>query len=252
MKIALTRAVPSSIANCELTHVQREPIDVERARQQHAHYEATLRTLGCLVERIADADRMPDSVFVEDAAVVFDEIAVITRPGAESRRPETDGVEQALVRHRQLRHITAPATIDGGDVLRCGHDVFIGVSTRTNAAAVEQMREFLAPFGYRVTPVDVGGVLHLKSAVTETADGVLLINRTLVSAEPFAGYELVDVDPSEPMAANILRVGERCVFPVAFPRTLERLEARGITPVVIDASELAKAEGALTCCSLIF
>lgn len=249
--IALTRAVPPSISNCELTHLQREPIDVARAREQHARYEDALRAAGCRVEHLPATPELPDSVFVEDAAVVLDEVAVITRPGAESRRAEVASVEMALARHRPLVHIVSPGTVDGGDVLRAGRDVFVGISSRTNHAAVEQMRAALAPYGYRVRAVQVGGVLHLKSAVTEAAPGVLLLNRDLIDSSPFAGHALIDVHPSEPMAANVLRIGDTCLVASAFPHTRERLEQRGIRTTPVDASELAKAEGALTCCSLI-
>lgn len=249
--VALTRAVSAEIARCELTHHARQPIDVERAREQHAAYEAALRLAGCAVERIDAADHLPDAVFVEDAAVVFDEIAVITRPGAESRRPELAAVESALVRHRPLLCLQPPATLDGGDVLVVGRRVFVGRSSRTNDAGIAQLARLLAPFAYAVEAVPVLGCLHLKSAVTALGDTGLLINRAWTRAESFRGLDLLDVHPFEPEAANILRVGEALIYPAEFPRTLERLERRGLNPLTVPASELAKAEGAVTCCSLI-
>jgi dimethylargininase len=249
--IALTRAVPPSMADCELTHLDREPIDINEATKQHASYEEALRALGCRVERLEATPSMPDSVFVEDTAVVLDELAVITRPGADSRRAETASVAAALRRYRTLFTITEPGTIDGGDVLRVGRRIFIGISTRTSEAAVAQFTQFVEPYGYSVTSVGVRGVLHLKSAVTQLGTNELVINRERVDDAAFSGYDLVDVDPSEPDAANALLIGEHVVFPSDFPRTLARIEARGFVVTTVDAGELAKAEGALTCCSLI-
>jgi len=249
--VAITRAVSPAIAACELTHLSRLPIDVERAREQHRAYERALIAAGGVVERLESDESMPDSVFVEDVAIVLDELAVITRPGAASRRHETAAVADALAEYRSLATIEAPATIDGGDVLVLGRDVFVGLSSRTNNAAVQQMRAILGPRGYAVHAVKVRGCLHLKSAVTALDDGTLLVNREWIDGKPFDRFSLVDVDPAEPAAANALRLPDRVVFPSAFPRTAERLAARGFRLEVVDASELAKAEGAVTCCSLI-
>jgi dimethylargininase len=249
--IAITRAVSPAFASCELTHLARTAIDVNRAREQHRAYERALIAAGGVVERLGSDDRMPDSVFVEDVAIVFNELALITRPGAASRRGETVAVADALAEYRSLATIKAPATVDGGDVLAVGRDVFVGLSTRTNNAAVEQMRGILEPYGYAVHAIAVRGCLHLKSAVTALDDTTLLVNRQWIDGEPFDRFTLVDVDPAEPMAANALRLPDRIVFPAAFPRTAERLVARGFRLEVVDASELAKAEGAVTCCSLI-
>jgi len=249
--VAITRAVSPAIASCELTHLARAPIDVERAREQHRAYEQALIAAGGVVERLESDEAMPDAVFVEDVAIVFDELAVITRPGAASRRRETVAVADALAEYRPLAMIDAPATVDGGDVLVAGRDVFVGLSTRTNIAAVEQMRAILTPHGYRVHAATVRGCLHLKSAVTALDDTTLLVNREWIDGEPFDRFTLIDVDPSEPHAANALRLPDRIVFPAAFPRTAERLAASGFRLEIVDASELAKAEGAVTCCSLI-
>jgi len=249
--LALTRDVSARLGECELTHLARVPIDVERARAQHDAYEALLGRLGCRVERLAAGPDMPDSVFIEDIAIVFDELAIVTRPGAESRRVETAAVADALRRFRTLRFIEAPGTVDGGDVLVAGRRVFVGRSSRTNAAAVAQMRAILAPHGYSVCEVAVEGCLHLKSAVTAIGDDVLLANRAWIDPRAFADCEIVDVDRDEPSAANAVRVGGALVFPSAFPKTASRLAARGFTVHTVDASELAKAEGAVTCCSLI-
>jgi dimethylargininase len=245
-RIALTRPVPSSINRCELTHLARSPIDVDVARVQHAEYERALDALGCRVQRVPVADDLPDSVFIEDTAVVVDEVAVITRPGAESRRAETAAVADALRVYRPLRVIEAPATIDGGDVLVIGKRVFVGITPRTNSDGANQLRNHLVPFGYDVEAVPVHGCLHLKSGVTQIADDAVLINRQWISG--FDDYTRIDVDPGEPFAANALRIGEALIYPSMFPRTRARLQ----NVHVVDASELAKAEGGVTCCSIVF
>lgn len=190
-------------------------------------------------------------MFVEDAAVVFDELAVVARPGAAARRGETEAVAAALARHRPLARIEAPGTLDGGDVLRVGRRVFVGRSGRTDRSGREQLRALVAPHGYTVEEVAVTGCLHLKSAATEVAPGTLVVERRWLDAAPFAGLELIDVDPAEPFAANALRVGGAVVLPEAFPRTRRRLEARGLEVRTVPASELAKAEGGVTCCSIV-
>jgi dimethylargininase len=252
MLVALTRDISPSIARCELTHLEREAIDVDLARAQHAAYEARLRDAGCRVERLAAGPDMPDSVFIEDTAIVFDEVAIITRPGAASRRAETAAVADALRKYRPLHHMESPGTADGGDVLVVGRQVFVGRSSRTSDAGIDGMRRVLAPYGYEVNAIAVRGCLHLKSAVTAVDDGLLLINPAWLPAGPFRSFDRIDVHPDEPSAANAVRVGDRIIYPASFPRTLERLQRRGLRVATVEASEVAKAEGAVTCGSLIF
>jgi dimethylargininase len=250
--IALTREVSSTLGGCELTHLAREPIDIERARAQHGAYEHALRRLGCKVERLSPKPRLPDAVFVEDTAVVVEEVAIVTRPGAASRRPETESMAEALQRYRKLAVVQAPGTLDGGDVLRLGRRVFVGRSSRSNAAGVASLRRALEPFGYSVSSVGLEGCLHLKSAATAIAPGTLLVNPAWVDPGLFEATGIVESDPDEPFAANGLQVGEAVLFPSAFPRTRRRLEEYGIQVVAVELSELAKAEGAVTCCSVVF
>ena len=247
--IAITRPVPPSINRCELTHLAREPIDYARAQEQHVEYERALARLGCTIERLAVEPKNPDSVFVEDTAIVLPEIAIITRPGAKSRRGEIDSVAAALRHFRSLAAIEAPATIDGGDVLRIDKRIFVGISGRTNHDAIRQLREIVEAFGYAIEPVPVSGALHLKSAVTQVGDRAVLLNREWIDATCFFDYDVIDA--VEPFAANALFIAGRVVVASAFPRTRERLEQRGFAVEAIDASELAKAEGGLTCCSII-
>jgi dimethylargininase len=249
--IAITRKVSPAITRCELTHLDREPIDFELATVQHEAYERAVVALGSRVESLPAAPDLPDSVFVEDTAVVLDELAVMTRPGAASRRAEVASIERALARYRPIVSIEAPGTLDGGDVLRLGRRLFVGLSSRSNQQGIEQLRGFLAPPGYTVEGVPVTGCLHLKSAATQVAPDIVLVNRAWVDAAPFTGYTPIEIDPAEPYAANALRIGDGVIYPTAFPRTAERLERAGLRLEPVDVSELAKAEGAVTCCSLL-
>ena len=252
MLVAVTRGVSPNIGHCELTHLEREQIDVDVARAQHALYEQVLEDLGCRIEHLVGEPDFPDSVFVEDIAVVLDGLAVITRPGALSRRGERPSIEHALEPHRRLAHIRAPGILDGGDVLVAGRSIHVGLSTRSNADAVDQLQTIVADHGYQVFTAGFRGCLHLKSAATAVSDDTLLINPEWVDADSFPGKSCVPVDPSEPNAANVVRVGDTVLFAAAFPRTGGRLAAAGFDVQAVEASELAKAEGALTCCSLLF
>lgn len=252
MFIAITRQVSPAINQCELTNLERIPIDVERARLQHHAYEEALGNLGVEIHSLPEEPALPDSVFVEDAAVVLDECAVLTRPGATSRQPEVESVARALAPFRSFHAIEAPGTLDGGDVLVAGRTIFVGLSSRSNQAAIDQMTVFLKPYGYTVKSIQVTGCLHLKSAVTEVRVDMLLINPAWADRADFPGMKFIEVAPSEQYAANALRVGGNVLYQPFYPRTRERLEAQGIHPVLVDESELGKAEGALTCCSLIF
>jgi len=250
--LAATREVSPVIGRCELTHLGRTTIDFNLARAQHAGYERAVEEAGCTIVRVEPAPALPDSVFVEDIAVVLDEIGIVTRPGAESRRAEIDGVERLLEQYRPLAHIAAPATVDGGDVLVVGRAVFVGGSARTNVRGVEQMRTILAPHGYTVTAVPVSGCLHLKSAVTAISNDRLLVNRRWIDIDAFSSFDLVDIDQGEPFAANVLLIGSALVYPTGFPRTADILDRLGFSLRMVDVGELAKAEGAVTCCSVIF
>src|SRR5262245_34992155 len=191
MRVAITREISPAIERCELTHLSRQAIDIAKARAQHEAYEQRLSQAGCSIVRLPSTDNLPDSVFIEDVAVVFDELAVVTRPGAPSRRGETACVAEALQTYRPLRRIEAPGTLDGGDVLTVGKRVFVGRSQRTNPAAISQLAQFLQPYGYQVCGLAVEGCLHLKSAVTALSDNQLLINSAWVPADQFASFQLV-------------------------------------------------------------
>ena len=253
MLIALTREISPAFDSCVLTHLPRVPIDVQRARAQHDAYEWALVDAGCTVRRLDSSFEMPDSVFVEDIAVVLDEGAILTRPGNESRRAETQGIAAALERHgRTFREIVSPGTLDGGDVLVVGRSAFVGLSARTNVAGASQAAQIFGSLGYDVRLLPVQGCLHLKSAATAVSSDTVLINRAWVPEAPFTGFRLVDVDAREPHAANALLVGDVVIYSSAFPRTAEQLEGLGLRLRLVDVDELHKAEGGVTCCSVIF
>ena len=252
MWIAVTREVSPALGNCELSYVPREAIDVARANAQHRDYLHALEALGCRLLTLPAEPDLPDSVFVEDVAIVLDEVAVLTRPGAVSRRAEVASVAEVLRRYRPVQTIEAPGTLDGGDVLRVGRALYVGQSARSNAAGIAQLRELLAGHGYVVQGVPTRGCLHLKSAVTQLDDDTLLLQSEWVDRARFTDFRVIEIDPAEPHAANVLRIGDALVMPASFPRTRQRLLDAGFHVTAVDVSELQKAEGAVTCCSLVF
>jgi dimethylargininase len=251
MTLAITRDVSPRFNECELTHIDRSPIDLKIAQAQHHAYIQALKELGCAVLELPAEPDLPDSVFVEDTAFILPEMAVITRPGADSRKPETESIIRALKPYCELVFITEPATVDGGDVLVLEKDIFVGMSTRSNQEAANQINELVGKYGYRAHSVEMHDCLHLKTAVTRVDAKTLLINRRWVDVEQFEGFDLIDVDSSEPFAANCLPVNGEIIFPTAFPKTRGRLESKGYKVKTVQVDELAKAEGAVSCCSLI-
>lgn len=249
--VALVREVSPAIVHCELTHLARTPIDLTRARAQHTEYVAALEDLGCRIEWLPPEPELPDAVFVEDTAIVLDELAVITRPGAASRQAELGTVIAALGRYRTLHHITAPGTLDGGDVLRAGRALYVGETPRTNTDGISQLAAIVTGHGYAVCAMPVHGCLHLKSAATALDEDTLLINPKWTSVSRFAGRHLLEIDPWEPFAANAVAVGGALIHAAEFPRTRDVLINAGHTVRPVPASELAKAEGGVTCCSLL-
>ena len=251
MTVAITREVSPRFEECEITHIERTPIDLEMARAQHREYVRALKSLGCTVMELPAEPDLPDSVFVEDTAFILPEAAVITRPGADSRKPEVESITRALAPFKKLVHIKLPATIDGGDVLVLDKKIFVGLSTRSSQEAIDQLNALLEEYGYSVTGVRMHRCLHLKSAVTRVDEATLLINQNWLDSYHFENFRTIEVHPDEPYAANCLPVGDAIIFPTAFPKTRARLEEAGYNLLPVDVSELAKAEGAVTCCSLI-
>lgn len=252
MFTAITRGVSPAIARCELSFVDRKAIDLSLARQQHEAYEVLLATLGTRILSLPPEPDLPDSMFVEDPAIVLDEIAIILPMGIESRRGEGASLEKELSKHRKLAHVLLPGTLEGGDVLRMGRKLFVGLTKRSNTQGIHQLAEIVTPHGYEVVSVPVTGCLHLKSAVTSIAENTLLANRTWFDTTVFTGCDWIDVDPSEPHAANALAVAGTVILPASFPRTRGRLGSLGFRVTTLDISELQKAEAGLTCSSLLF
>lgn len=250
--VAVTRELTAAIGNCELTFLHRSAIDFGLAQQQHRDYQSALSSLGCEVVVVPAPPGLADSVFIEDTALVLDDIAVMLRPGVASRQPEVAGVAEVLQQYKPLKAIEPPGTIDGGDLLRVGNRIFAGLSTRSNQSGIQQLRDIVSDFGMTVETVETTKCLHLKSAVSEVAPGTLLINTDWISSSAFKDFEMIPVDKEETHAANALRIGKNLIYPSSFPRTMDALVNRGIDVLPVDLTELQKAEGAVTCCSLIF
>jgi len=252
MLIAVTRPVSASIDRCELTYLGRQPIDLALARAQHAGYEEALTRLGARVVRLPGNDELPDATFVEDAAVVLDELAIVPVMGAPSRRPESAEVARCLGRFRPLRRLEPPGTLDGGDVVVAERTVYVGRTQRTDDAGIAQLRRVLEPHGYAVVRLVPTGCLHLKSACTYLGRRTVLANPQRVDVQAFEGMKVIEVAPEEPGAANAVGLAGTLVFPGDFPRTRERLEAEGFTVIPVEVSEIRKAEAAVSCMSLLF
>ncbi|HEY4364894.1 MAG TPA: dimethylargininase [Bryobacteraceae bacterium] len=252
MLTAITRKPSPALANCELEFLSRVAIDLAKAAEQHQRYEDCLAEFGARVLSLPAEENFPDSMFVEDPAIVLDEIAIMTRPGAASRRGEGESLARALQPFRELKWIAEPGTLEGGDVMRIDRTIYVGASRRTNAEGIAQLARFTEPLGYSVVAVPVTGSLHLKSACCCAGNGVVLANRNWFDAGALRGVRILDVPANEPSAANVLSIGETVLVPVQFPKTRALLEAEGFRVRTLDISEALKAEAALTCSSLIF
>lgn len=252
MLIALTRQVSPCIGQCELTYLSREFIDVAKAIQQHHSYEQSLRNLGIDVMSLPIEPDLPDAVFVEDTAVVVDEVAVVAHMGAIRRRAEVKSLIPVLADYRRLEFLEPHATLEGGDVVRVGRTLFVGESKRTNAEGIARLREMLKRYDYQVKAVKVSGCLHLSTGCTYLGSNTILTNRTWIDASQFEGFEIIDVPVTEPWAANTLVVDGVVLQPSTYPETRALLEERGFRVITTDVSELEKAEAGITCMSLIF
>src|SRR6218665_667391 len=247
MPIAFTRAVSSRLADCVTTQAER--VDVARAVAQHAAYERALADAGFDVRRLPPLDDFPDGVFVEDTALLLGAHAVILRPGAASRAGETDTTAVGLTNSFVVHRLEA-GHVDGGDVLRIGQTLYVGISSRTDLAGIRALGELVGTLGYHVVPVPVAGGLHLKSAATCVND-VLVHNPAWVAPHHFPGTAPLAVAPGEDLGGNVLLAGEILLTAADSPRTAEALAARDFKVVTLDISEMRKADAALTCMSLI-
>ena len=249
---AITHKVSPLIDKCELTFIDRSPIDLPLATRQHDYYCAVLEKLGVTVSKLSGNESYPDSCFVEDTAIVVDELAVICSMGVSSRRGETNLIERELSKYRGIVHITLPATIEGGDVLRVGKKIFVGQSGRTNIEGVQELKRLLEPYGYRVVPMRTKGSLHLKSACTAIDDETVFVNPDWVEVDALKGFNLMYTPAEEPWSANVVRVGAAVCIQAGFPRAAELIGSVAERVEIIDTSELRKAEAGLTCSSIIF
>ncbi len=253
MKTALLNRPSAALENCELTFIDRGAIQVKTALYQHGMYEAALRKLGVQVEVLEVNQTSPDGVFVEDVAIVLDEIAIVTSMGSAVRRSEIEAVGEVVKRFRKdVRQIALPATIEGGDVLRVGKTLYVGDTCRTNREGIQALADIVRLFGYDVVPVRVHGCLHLKTGITALDDATFICHAKWFDTEPFSGNRLIEVAADEPWAANVLRVGDALIVNAASPRTAEKIEALHYKTERVDISEFGKAEAGLTCMSLIF
>jgi dimethylargininase len=246
---ALVRRPSPRLAEGLLTHIERSPVDVDLARQQWDGYVAALRSEGWETIEVPPAPNCPDSVFVEDTVVMYADLAVIARPGADERKPETAATEQTL---RELGYriarIEAPGTLDGGDVLKHDGTVWVGMGGRTNQAGADQLAAHLEPMGARVVAVPLTKVLHLKSAVTALPDGTVVGYEELVD-DPAVWSPFLAV-PEEPGSHVVLLDDSTVLMSTSAPRTRRLFEARGLRVVAVDMTEFEKLEGCVTCLSV--
>jgi dimethylargininase len=252
MLTAITRRVSPCIRKCELTYLTRRPIDIRRARQQQQGYEQLLSGLGLHVISLPAEQELPDAVFVEDTAVVTDEVAVVTTMGCAARRREVDSISPVLGKFRPIRSINGAGVLEGGDVVQVGRTIFVGISTRTNVNGIAKLSEILTPYGYEVRPVQVKGCLHLSTGCGFIGQNTILANPSWVDLSPFEGFEIINVSPSEPWGANARTLADHVLISAASPQTAARLRERGFRVLSVAISEFEKAEGGLTCLSLIF
>ncbi len=249
--IALTHQPSPNMQTCVRTFVPVVSIDAALARQQHRAYCQALTECGAEV-RVLDVNMaMPDGAFLEDTAVVLDEVAILCSMGTSARESEPTGLEPVLREYRPVERIPRPATLEGGDVLRVGRRLFVGQSKRTNNLGIAALRSIVVRLGYQVTAVPVRGSLHLKTACTPLPDGRLLINPDWVDVDSLEELALIPIPKEEPFAGNVCSVGPHILLPSAHSLTAELLEQLGFATKPVDISEFSKAEGGVTCLSLV-
>lgn len=250
--LALTHVPSPDLEHCQRTFIAPEAIDFGRAVRQHEAYCDMLRQCGAEVCTLDSNRDHPDCVFIEDTAIVLDEVAVLTSMGAPSRRAEPAGIEPELRKYRHIERVELPATIEGGDVLRVGRKLLVGKSSRTNLAGLNKLAGTVHRYGYEVIPVSIRQCLHLKSACTALPDGRLLANPHWLDLNDVQGFGLVPVPETEPDAANVALVGSSVCLAAAHLKTADMLRRLGFDVQTVDLSEFAKAEGCVTCMSLLF
>ena len=252
MLTALTRRVSNAINKCQLTYTERKPIDVEKAQLQHRNFEKYLEKIGVKVISLEADSALPDCTFIEDTTIVTDEIAVIMYMGAIARRAEAEKVVEALEKFRPLKFINDSGTIEGGDVIKVGETLYVGISTRTNLAGINQLAALLAPYSYDIVPVKVTGCLHLSTGATYLGNRTFLINPQWIDASTFKDFDVIAVDANEPFAANTLNLKGKILLPESSVKTSEKISKKGFDVNTLNISELEKAEAGLTCMCVLF
>jgi dimethylargininase len=248
---ALIRGIPTSFANALVQH-GRPTLDPAIARRQHDEYRARLSGAGYAIAEVPVDEACPDCVFIEDAAVIIGSIAVITRPGAASRRPETAPVAEALKSYRTVTWIESPGTIDGGDVFTMNSTVYVGLSERTNLEGIAQLRPVVASENLRLQVVKVVDTLHLKSAVLPVDDETVVVTLASVDHSALGGLRILYEDAAERHRFSCLpMLNGHLLATESSPRTNEMLATAGYLVDPIDVSELQAADGGLTCMSII-
>jgi dimethylargininase len=250
--IALTHQPSPNMQACERTFVPHLAIDYSLAVQQHAAYCQALADCGAKVRTLAANSTLPDSTFIEDTAIVLDEVAILCSMGTPSRQAEPARIEPVLREYRPVERILPPATLEGGDVLRIGRRLLVGHSSRTNAAGIAALNIIAGRFGYRVNSIPVRGSLHLKTACTALPDDRLLVNPAWLDVALLGDFDLIHVPATEPWGANLCLAGNTVLLSAAYAQTLEIVSRLGFAVQPVDISEFAKAEGGVTCLSLIF
>lgn len=250
-RMAITRAPGPELSECLLTYVDRLPIDTDLAVAQHQAYEKLLQEFGYECRSLAADRRFPDGVFVEDVAVVLDEIAIITAPNPVSRQGEWPSVEVELRNCRPIRHLPRQVTLEGGDVLRIGRNLLVGISTRTDVRGYAAFDQIVAEYGYRTRAIKVHGGLHLKTVCTALDDQSLLVDPRGINLSELAPWRTVTVPDDEPWGANVMRLDQEIVVSSAASATAAMLERMSYRVRMLDISELQKAEAGLTCLSLL-
>ena len=250
---AFVRGISDSYHQATVETPSPEPIDVENARSQHLEYVRALKSLGLEVIEVPPDSRFPDCCFIEDCALFYDGVALITNPGASSRRGETAAVRTALERFAVRIELTSlPATLDGGDCLRVGSRIYVGISARTNAEGAACVKDTFGPAGPEVVSVPVIGALHLKSVCSYLGDGVMVLAEGTIPHGSFREVDILDVPRSEAYAANCLAVNGSVICSKGYPHTEAKIKASGFEVISLDMSEIKKGDGSLTCLSILF
>lgn len=247
VQVALTRSVSPHINDCQLTYMSRQLIDYNKAVDQHRAYCQILLAMGLDVVSLPETPELPDAVFVEDSALVLDEIAVLGATGVPGRRSEVHSVHEFLAKHREVVTIDAGARFEGGDAIQRGRRLYVGQSTRTCMRAIECLAEILSSYSYEVQPVRVSGCLHLSTGASYLEEDVVLVNPEWVDVAAFADCEILSVPKEEPWAANVLEVNGGILMAEGFPGTQRLLQDRGFNVLTTDISEFMKAEAGITC-----